>query len=191
MGIDVNVDIEYTVVVNNELQYSIWPEIKPLPEGWVSGGFSGSKADCLEYIKTHWTDMRPLSLREDLILRQEKLKSQLRAAAQQPVENFGESSLITFLLDGKKEVKLHPNEHKNQSIEEIIQTGLFHLQLSFKGYHTYLRIRFKPTDNLKGPQVLCFSGFLEVDFTLLECQGSINMETGEGLCTFVKSKEKK
>nr|QEO74165.1 mbtH-like protein [uncultured bacterium] len=54
----------YTVVVNDEEQYSIWPEHRSLPLGWSAVGYTGSKAECLEYIEEHWTDMRPKSLRE-------------------------------------------------------------------------------------------------------------------------------
>jgi MbtH protein len=53
----------YTVVVNHEEQYSIWPSDRELPRGWRDEGKKGSKAECLEHIKTVWTDMRPLSLR--------------------------------------------------------------------------------------------------------------------------------
>ena len=53
----------YTVVVNHEEQYSIWPSGKPLPAGWREAGKSGDKQDCLAWIKTVWTDMRPLSVR--------------------------------------------------------------------------------------------------------------------------------
>jgi MbtH protein len=53
----------YTVVVNHEEQYSIWPEFKEIPAGWKAAGKTGSKEECLAYIKEVWTDMRPLSLR--------------------------------------------------------------------------------------------------------------------------------
>jgi MbtH protein len=56
--------IVYTVVINHEEQYSIWPEFKEIPPGWKAVGKTGSKQDCLEYIKEAWTDMRPLSLRK-------------------------------------------------------------------------------------------------------------------------------
>ena len=56
----------YKVVVNHEEQYSIWPEHKENPKGWLDAGKSGAKAECLEYIKTVWTDMRPLSLRKQM-----------------------------------------------------------------------------------------------------------------------------
>jgi len=56
----------YTVVVNHEEQYSIWPLDQNKPPGWRDAGKTGLKADCLEYIKEVWTDMRPLSVRRQL-----------------------------------------------------------------------------------------------------------------------------
>jgi MbtH protein len=57
-------DKEYAAVVNEEEQYSIWPTGKDTPSGWTLTGKVGSKAECLAYIKEHWTDMRPLSVRK-------------------------------------------------------------------------------------------------------------------------------
>lgn len=57
-------DTVYSVVVNHEEQYSIWPNHLAIPSGWKAVGTSGSKQDCLDYIEEHWTDMRPLSLRK-------------------------------------------------------------------------------------------------------------------------------
>lgn len=59
-------DGELRVVVNDEEQYSIWPLDRELPPGWKDGGKTGMKAECLEYIKEVWTDMRPLSLRKQM-----------------------------------------------------------------------------------------------------------------------------
>lgn len=56
----------YTVVVNHEEQYSIWAADRELPLGWSEVGKQGSKADCLAYIESVWTDMRPKSLREKM-----------------------------------------------------------------------------------------------------------------------------
>jgi len=53
----------YHVVVNEEDQYSIWLEHKALPAGWRALDKIGSKAECLAYIESVWTDMRPRSLR--------------------------------------------------------------------------------------------------------------------------------
>lgn len=56
----------YNVVVNHEEQYSIWPADKENALGWRSVGKSGTKAECMSYIKEVWTDMRPLSLRKQM-----------------------------------------------------------------------------------------------------------------------------
>jgi MbtH protein len=53
----------FKVVVNHEEQYSIWPADRENPPGWRDGGKTGDKNECLDYIKSVWTDMRPLSLR--------------------------------------------------------------------------------------------------------------------------------
>lgn len=56
-------DVRYSAVVNHEEQYSIWPARRELPNGWKDTGVSGSKEECLAYIREVWKDMRPLSLR--------------------------------------------------------------------------------------------------------------------------------
>jgi MbtH protein len=54
------------VVVNHEEQYSLWPSYRENPPGWRDAGKSGSKEECLAYIREVWTDMRPLSLRQKM-----------------------------------------------------------------------------------------------------------------------------
>ena len=56
----------YKVVVNHEEQYSIWPADRENALGWNDAGKTGSKEECLAYIKEVWTDMRPLSLRKKM-----------------------------------------------------------------------------------------------------------------------------
>jgi MbtH protein len=56
----------YKVVVNHEEQYSIWPADRENALGWNDAGKSGTKQECLDYIKEVWTDMRPLSLRKKM-----------------------------------------------------------------------------------------------------------------------------
>ncbi|MGI5175008.1 MbtH family protein [Dactylosporangium sp. CA-152071] len=53
----------YTVVVNDEEQYSIWAEGRDIPAGWKDAGFTGARGECLAHVNEVWTDMRPLSLR--------------------------------------------------------------------------------------------------------------------------------
>ena len=56
----------FTVVINHEEQYSIWPVDRETPLGWKTVGKEGSKQECLNYIEEVWTDMRPLSLRKKM-----------------------------------------------------------------------------------------------------------------------------
>jgi MbtH protein len=56
----------YTAVVNDEEQYSVWPAGRTIPAGWREAGKSGSKDECLAWIATVWTDMRPLSVRRSM-----------------------------------------------------------------------------------------------------------------------------
>jgi MbtH protein len=56
----------YSVVVNHEEQYSIWPAHREPPLGWRKVEKEGLKEECLTYIEEVWTDMRPLSLRKKM-----------------------------------------------------------------------------------------------------------------------------
>lgn len=56
----------YKVVINHEQQYSLWPADRTNPLGWQDAGKSGLKQECLDYIQQVWTDMRPLSLRQQM-----------------------------------------------------------------------------------------------------------------------------
>ncbi len=53
----------YTVLVNDEEQYSLWLAELRIPAGWRAVGKAGTKQECLDYVNELWTDMRPLSLR--------------------------------------------------------------------------------------------------------------------------------
>lgn len=55
---------EYKVLINGEEQYSLWPAHQDAPAGWREAGKSGPKAECLAYVEEHWTDLRPLSVRQ-------------------------------------------------------------------------------------------------------------------------------
>jgi len=61
----------YKVVINHEEQYSIWPADRENALGWKDACKTGSKDECLAYIKEVWTDMRPLSLRKRMAAAQQ------------------------------------------------------------------------------------------------------------------------
>ncbi|HLI69011.1 MAG TPA: MbtH family protein [Ktedonobacteraceae bacterium] len=70
----------YKVVLNHEEQYSIWPVERENPPGWRDAGKSGTKSECLAYIKEVWVDMRPLSLRKQMAELSEQAKSDSKTA---------------------------------------------------------------------------------------------------------------
>ncbi|HYP30028.1 MAG TPA: MbtH family protein [Blastocatellia bacterium] len=57
---------EFLVLVNEELQYSLWPSFREIPAGWTAVGPRGKRRECLDYIEGHWTDMRPKSLVDEM-----------------------------------------------------------------------------------------------------------------------------
>lgn len=64
-GIESDVNI-YTVLVNAEEQYSLWPKSKAIPAGWSPTGKEGAVEECKQFVDEVWTDMRPLSLRRKM-----------------------------------------------------------------------------------------------------------------------------
>lgn len=57
-------DTIYSVVINHEEQYSIWPVDREVPAGWKAVTEGKTKQDALDYIEEVWTDMRPKTLRK-------------------------------------------------------------------------------------------------------------------------------
>ena len=57
-------DIRYRVLVNDEGQHSLWPEMIEVPAGWRKVFGDQSREDCLSYIEGSWPDIRPASLSE-------------------------------------------------------------------------------------------------------------------------------
>ncbi|MFI6348465.1 YqcI/YcgG family protein [Streptomyces sp. NPDC050560] len=53
----------YRVLVNGDLQYSLWPAAAGLPGRWRDTGVSGSREACLAHVARVWTDMRPARFR--------------------------------------------------------------------------------------------------------------------------------
>ncbi|WP_329310428.1 MbtH family protein [Streptomyces sp. NBC_01262] len=52
----------YRVLVNDEGQHSLWPEFVDVPAGWTAAHGPAGRQECLDYIETNWTDMRPKSI---------------------------------------------------------------------------------------------------------------------------------
>lgn len=58
-----NENSSFVVLINDEEQYSMWPEMIDVPPGWMIVYGTDNKLACQNYIEVHWTDMRPKSLR--------------------------------------------------------------------------------------------------------------------------------
>lgn len=52
----------YFVLINDEGQHSLWPIAIDVPAGWRVVFGEAPRQECMEYVDTHWTDMRPASL---------------------------------------------------------------------------------------------------------------------------------
>ncbi|MEV7868927.1 MbtH family protein [Streptomyces sp. NPDC088124] len=57
-----NPDGTYLVLVNDEDQHSLWPSFAEVPAGWTVVLPETDRQSALDYVETHWTDMRPRSL---------------------------------------------------------------------------------------------------------------------------------
>jgi MbtH protein len=78
----------FQVLVNAELQYSLWPAARSAPDGWTPIGCVGSKADCLAYVDAHWVDLRPKSLRQMMAKAAQVSAQPLRAHGREPDSNI-------------------------------------------------------------------------------------------------------
>ena len=56
----------FYVLINDEEQHSLWPAFADLPAGWTVVFGEAGRADCLDYVDEHWSDIRPRSLRDAL-----------------------------------------------------------------------------------------------------------------------------
>lgn len=59
-----NPDGTYLALMNDEGQYSLWPEFAEVPAGWRIAHGPDTRQNCLDHIDAQWTDMRPKSLIE-------------------------------------------------------------------------------------------------------------------------------
>ncbi|MEV6767677.1 MbtH family protein [Nocardia sp. NPDC051030] len=57
-------DAQFYVLVNEEAQHSLWPVFAAIPGGWTIAHGPALRQACLDYVESHWTDMRPKSLAE-------------------------------------------------------------------------------------------------------------------------------
>lgn len=52
----------FLVVVNQENQHALWPESHDVPAGWRRVFGPDGRRDCLDFVESNWTDLRPARL---------------------------------------------------------------------------------------------------------------------------------
>ncbi len=52
---------QFYVLLNQQGQYSLWPEFAAIPAAWTAVFGLQTRQACLDYIDAHWSDIRPFS----------------------------------------------------------------------------------------------------------------------------------
>lgn len=56
----------FFVLINDEEQYSLWPEFAQVPAGWRTVLGPVTRSEAIGYIEQEWTDLRPKSLLDQM-----------------------------------------------------------------------------------------------------------------------------
>jgi len=171
----------YKVVVNHEEQYSIWPADRENALGWSDAGKQGSKAECLDYIKEVWTDMRPLSLRK----RMEELAQSPPPPLPEPSAEAAPEGddLVERLSQGTHPVEASLRPEKSvQALKECIDRGYVHLKLTGRRGGRELGVRLESDavafDDRAGSVRLV--GGLTLNYVKLRCVADLDLNTLAG-----------
>ena len=184
----------YKVVVNHEEQYSIWPEQRDNPLGWRDAGKSGTKQECLSYIKEVWTDMRPLSSRKRM---EEFAKNPPPPPASGPSAPQ-KPSLVDQLCEGDHEVAVGLRPEKTAKLfKEAIDRGFIHIKFTQTKGGTELGFRldgensdFTTADFENGNGTVHVEGGLMLDYVKVRCVADVDLSTLEGKGRLVKAEAK-
>jgi uncharacterized protein YbdZ (MbtH family) len=175
----------YKVVVNDEEQYSIWPDYKELPRGWKHAGKTGPKAECLAYIKQVWVDMRPLSLRRKM---EEFAKNPPPASPPADPNAPREKSLVDRLCEGDHPVEVGLRPEKTAKLfKEAIDHNYVHIKFTGTRGGTELGVRldrhasdFSNADFENASGHAHVEGTLILDYVAVKCFADIDMSTLAG-----------
>ena len=176
----------YKVVLNHEEQYSIWPADRENPLGWNDAGKTGTKAECLEYIKEVWTDMRPLSLRK-------RMEEMAKNPPPPPPPPSNEprppgNELVNRLSEGdhRVEASLRP-EKTVQILKERIDLGHVHIKFPDTRGGTELGVRLdrdasdlSKADFEAGTGTVHLEGTLTLNYVPVRCIADIDLASLEG-----------
>ena len=173
----------YKVVVNHEEQYSIWPADRENALGWRDAGKVGLKAECLEYIKEVWTDMRPLSLRK-------KMEEMAKNPPPPPPPDTTPKgpSLVDRLCDGDHHVVVSQRpEPTLNGLKEAIDSGYVRIKFTETKGGTELGFKLdKEASDLSGASLengagkVRLVGGLTLAYHKVRCIAQIDLSTLEG-----------
>lgn len=174
----------YKVVINDEEQYSIWPEYKENALGWKDAGKVGIKAECLAYIEEVWTDMRPLSLRKKM----EELAQNPPVPAPLISKVPNRESLVDRLCAGDHPVVLSLSPEPSVNLfKEAVDSGYLHVKFTNTEGGTELGLRldksacdFGEANFEQGTGSARVVGDLSLDYTKVRCVVNIDLMTLAG-----------
>jgi uncharacterized protein YbdZ (MbtH family) len=174
----------FRVVVNHEEQYSILPTYRGNVPGWRDAGKTGTKAECLAYIKEVWTDMRPLSLRKKMEEFAKNPPPPPPPAAKEPREK----SLVDRLCEGNQPVEVGLRPEKSMKLfKEAIDRDYVHIKFTNTRGGTELGVRldrnasnFADADFQNGTGIVHVEGYLTLDYVKVKCIADINLSTLTG-----------
>jgi uncharacterized protein YbdZ (MbtH family) len=181
----------YTVLMNHEEQFSIWPDYKETPHGWSKVGKTGSKAECLAYIKEIWTDMRPLSLRKKM---EEQAKNPPPPQPPPDPNRQQETSPVDRLCEGTHPVEpgLRP-EKTVKLFKDAIDRDYVHINFTDTKGGTELGIRldrsacnFSAANFEAGTGSVHVEGGLTFDYVKVRCIADIDLKSLAGMGHLVK-----
>ncbi|MDQ1257375.1 MAG: anti-sigma factor antagonist, partial [Candidatus Hydrogenedentes bacterium] len=114
----------YTVVMNHEEMYSIWPADREIPLGWNAVGKTGTKQECLDYIEEVWTDMRPLSLRKKM--------EEMGMATSSAITQATIGSATVLYLRGKITIGVG-DVRLREAVHAVLDSGVHNIVLDLGG----------------------------------------------------------
>jgi len=173
----------YSVVVNHEEQYSIWPMNREIPPGWNPTGKTGPQAECLAHIQEVWTDMRPLSLR----LRMAELGSTPAAAAPADPMPAG-PNIVERLSAADHPVELGFGTNRSLKLaKEAVDRGYVHVTFPNTRGGTSLGVKldrdacdFANGDFEAGGGAVHLEGDLILNFVKVRCSADVDLATLSG-----------
>lgn len=177
-------DTAYSVVVNHEEQYSLWPSHREVPLGWTATGRSGCKDECLAFIETAWSDMRPLTLRRQLeAVRRDDVPGG-------PPLTEASSSLVARLATGRHPVEAaSPPEGSATPLDEAVACRYVPIRFTDTRGGTLFRLRLDKAasrllsvDLNQGTRAVHLEGELTLNRTRVRCVVDLDTTTlrGEG-----------